>query len=132
MRAMFVSKESPFYRKARIIHLSYLEKDVLIVHLINRFREAGINGSDELPKYIAEITRCHPYYAQLAFQQTILYKALYKKIPDRDELLQQILLADKDYLEKVWEGIYTSRDNVLILKALARGGIYINDLKYII
>lgn len=121
MQAMFVTKESPFYRMARIIHLSYLEKDALIAHLHNRFREVGINCRDDFPQQIAEITQCHPYYAQLAFQQTILYKALYAKIPSIDELLQQILDVEKDYLEKVWEGVYSRHDHVITLKALAQG-----------
>lgn len=119
MQAMFVTKESPFFRMARIIRLSYLEKEVLIPHLKRRFQEAKINCGDNYPEDIATITQGHPYYAQLAFQQTILYKALYKKIPDHNEILQQILTVEKDYLEKVWEGIYTSRDNVLVMKALA-------------
>ncbi len=121
MQAMFVTRVSPFYRMARIVHLSYLEKDALVRHLQHRFREEGINCGKDFPRQIAAITHCHPYYAQLAFQQTILYKALYKKIPSSNELLQQIIAVEKDYLEKVWEDVYTRRDHVLTLKALAHG-----------
>lgn len=122
MQAMFVTRESPFYRMARIVHLSYLGKDALVKHLQSRFIEAEINCREDFPEQIAEITHCHPYYAQLAFQQTILHQVFYKKVPTINELLQQLIAVEKDYLEKVWEDIYTRRDHVLTLKALAHGG----------
>ncbi len=121
MQAMFVTRESPFYRMARIVHLSYLEKDALIKHLQRRFMEAEINCPDDFPEQIAAITHCHPYYAQLAFQQTILHSVFYKKLPSINELLKQLITVEKDYLEKVWEDVYTRREHVLTLKALAQG-----------
>lgn len=58
---------------ARIVHHSYMEIVAQVKDFQSRFMEAEISCKDDLPDQIANITQCHPYHAQLAFQQTILH-----------------------------------------------------------
>lgn len=119
MEEMFVDKNSPFFRLARVMHLSYLERKPLLEYLKKRFKKQGIILPAGFVEAIADITHCHPYYAQLAYQQTILLNALNGKPPTINELLCQILSVDKAYLEKVWEDISKRKDYVIAIKALA-------------
>ncbi len=121
MHHMFVSNKSPFYRMAHIIRLGYLESKPLVASLESRFTKLGYHNTGNLIDSILSITRGHPYYAQLAFQQSILFNAIKKRMPDERELLQQLLAVEKDYLEKVWEGISGNRENVLTIRAVAEG-----------
>jgi len=119
MQQMFVSSKAPFYRLARIIHLGYMDKVVLVQNLASRFKKINLNISKDFLENIVGQMKGHPYYSQLAFQQIILFNALYKKIPNNSELLDQMLATEKDYLEKVWEDISTSREYIYILRAIA-------------
>jgi hypothetical protein len=122
MQNMFVSSKAPFYRLARIIHLGYLEKDISTEYLYSKFQQLGIDFNESLPKEIVEKTIGHPYYTQLAFQQAILFRALQHKLPNIDELITEMLSAEKDYLEKVWEDISGNREYVYTLKYIAESG----------
>lgn len=119
MQHMFVSNKAPFYRLARIIRLGYLEPDPLTESLEARFSKLGLEIAESYARDIVNLTQGHPYYAQLAFQQCILHNALEGHLPQTGELLAQLLSVEKDYLEKVWEGVSGSRENVLTLKAIA-------------
>ncbi len=119
MQEMFVNKKSPFFRLARVLHLTYLERKPLLDYLKKRFKKSGITLPVGFVESIADITHCHPYYAQLAYQQTILLNALNGKPPSIYELFCQILSVEKDYIEKVWEDISKRKDYVITMKALA-------------
>ncbi len=119
MEEMFVNKNSPFFRLARVLHLSYLERKPLLESFKKRFKRSGITLPAGFVESIADITHCHPYYAQLAYQQTILLNALNGKAPNINELFCQILSVEKDYLEKVWEDISKRKDYVITIKAVA-------------
>lgn len=122
MQNMFVSSKAPFYRLARIIHLEYMEKEPLIAYLKTAFKQLKIKLPAEYPEKITGLSHGHPYYTQLAFQQTILFNALNGRLPDLDELTNMMLLAEKDYLEKVWEDISNNREYVHTLRAIAESG----------
>ncbi len=119
MQHMFVSNKAPFYRLARIIRLGYLDPGPLTDSLNTRFFKLGIDADEGYAGAIVDLTYGHPYYAQLAFQQCILHNVIQGRLPKIDELLAQLLAVEKDYLEKVWEGISGSRESVLTLKAIA-------------
>ena len=123
MQNMFVSSKAPFYRLARIIHLDYMERGVLVEYLDNRFKQLKIKLPVHYPADIVELCQSHPYYTQLAFQQLVLFKTLNGRIPDLNELLVYMLSAEKDYLEKVWEDISNNREYVHTLRAIADNGI---------
>ena len=59
--------------------------------------------------------KVHPYYSQLAFQQVVLINALEGTPPSEIELLHRLLMVEKDYLEKVWEGLSRNKEYVYTL-----------------
>jgi len=40
-------------------------------------------------------------------------------VPTPEKLLKQMIAVEKDYLEKVWEGISTNREYIYTLKTIA-------------
>ena len=122
MQNMFVSSKAPFYRLARIIHLEYMEKEILVANLKSRFIKLKIKLPGDYVKKMVELSQSHPYYTQLAFQQVVLFYTLNGHIPDLNELTGYMLAAEKDYLEKVWEDISNNREYVHTLRAIADNG----------
>lgn len=68
------------------------------------------------------LTKAHPYYTQLAFQQVVLANALDGGPPSEKKLLARLLAVEKDYIEKVWEDISTNKEYVETLLAVSKGG----------
>jgi len=119
MQNMFVSAKAPFYRLAHIIHIDYLEKKSITGYLKNKFKDLKISLPDNFVESIVETTMGHPYYSQLAVQQVVLFNVFNKRIPNPDELLNQMLTTEKDYLEKSWEDISNNREFVYTIRAIA-------------
>jgi uncharacterized protein len=122
MKNMFISSKSPFYRLARIIRLGFLDKGILSNHLDDRFKQLKISVPNSFSEKIVEFTLGHPYYAQLALQQTVLMNAMEGSVPTPEKLLKQMIAVEKDYLEKVWEDISTNREYIYTLKSIAESG----------
>ncbi len=80
---------------------------------------------EQLSIYL-DISKGHPYYAQLILQQLFLFYIIKKKLPSIDELLDEILSVERDYLEKTWEDLSSNQEYVFILKHLSQNphGIY--------
>lgn len=126
MKNMFVTSKSPFYRLTRIIKLGYMEKGPWVKYLANGFKKLKIDYPENYPENVYSLCQGHPYYTHLAFQQTVLQKALYEQLPGIDLLKALILNTEKDYLEKVWEDISGNKEYVYTLRAIAQSqsGIY--------
>lgn len=122
MDHMFINRKSPFYRLVRIIRLEYIEPSTFINYFEARFKELNLTLPPSYLKTIIGFTRGHPYYSQLAFQQIVLFKALYNYIPEPEILLDEMLNIESDYIEKVWEDITNNRELVYVLKAIAYDG----------
>ncbi|MCB0807345.1 MAG: ATP-binding protein [Bacteroidales bacterium] len=122
MQNMFVNSKSPFYRLARIMHLGYMENEPLKKHLLSGFKQLKLKVTEGFIDAIIQQTMAHPYYAQLAFQQAVLFNAIKSRLPDIDELMSQMTAAETDYLEKVWEDISNNREYVYTLRAIAENG----------
>jgi len=121
MQQMFINNKAPFYRLARIIRLDYIEQQPLIKSLNRRFAKVKLNLPETYSETIVKLTKGHPYYTQLAFQQVVLIKILKGHPPTQRELLNQMLVVEKDYLEKVWEDISGNKEYVYTLRALSEG-----------
>jgi len=105
MNQMFMSRQSPFYRSARIIRLGYLERTTLVVYVKKKFSDLGYELPGSFAENLVSFTKGHPYYTQLGIQQMALYNALYGELPGLDTLKNVLMDVEKDYLEKVWEDI---------------------------
>ena len=79
--------------------------------------------SEKLLVKILEFTKGHPYYSQLFFQEYIIYKKL--KLPVElkfQQILDNVLLMEKNYLEKSWDIISSSKQLKIVVLALIKEG----------
>lgn len=81
MQQMFINNKAPFYRLARIIRLDYIEQQPLINSLNRRFAQVELNLPEKYSETIVKLTKGHPYYTQLAFQQVLLINILERLVP---------------------------------------------------
>jgi hypothetical protein len=122
MNSMFIKKNSPFFRFARIIHLDFIEKETFI-----KYFSKILPGYDILPdrlflEEVMDFTGGHPYYSQLALQTIIIHKLLTGTPPDLGSLITVMLDSEHGYLIKTWEDIASNRENILVLLAVAEYG----------
>ena len=71
---------------------------------------------------ILDFTKGHPYYSQLALQQLITLNALGRKelFGNIKEYTEYLFTIEKDYIEKLWEELSKSRDQMQVLLALVK------------
>ena len=124
METLFVKQNSPFFRFARIIHLGYIGKDEFKKYISGVLKERKISFDKHFIDEILNFTRGHPYYTQLILQQILLNQSLE---PDRkefalNEILEQLLVIENNYLEKQWEDINKSRELVHTILAVVQYG----------
>lgn len=130
MNQLFVQKQAPFYRFARIITLGPIEKEIFIKHYEIELGRQNINYAESDIAEILEFTQGHPYYSQLALQQLIISFKMNDKIPSPKQLFDELLLVERNYLEKVWDDLQRSKENTKVVLALisSKSGIY-SELK---
>lgn len=126
MHTLFVDNKSPFYRMARLINISYLEKNILLEYYLSVLQKYNIDMPNEQLNKLLDFLKCHPYYSQLALQQILFLYQINGNCPSKDEVITQIVNIDNSYLEKTWEDISANRENALIIKHLSSNskGIY--------
>jgi len=132
METLFMEQKSPFYRLARTIKLGYLKFDDLKKYMVKKLKSYDVKPDIQLIEDSIDFLKGHPYYCQLALQQMYLFEMTQRKAPSFDELLELIINVDRGYIEKSWESLSGSRENVLILKHLSKQeeGVYsINSIK---
>lgn len=126
MSGMFIEKNSPFYRFARIFHLKQIEEAVFAQYYDKVLSKYGIPYSQDYIEEIIRFTEGHPYYSQLALQEIIVEHLLNGELHKVTTLQAQMLNTEKNYLEKAWEDISSSKERVRVLLALVKSesGIY--------
>jgi hypothetical protein len=126
MNAIFVTRSSPFYRFARIIRLGYIDRKAFIGQFEKHFRGQGITNHQDLSSRILNFTHGHPYYSQLALQETLIFHTLNNRLPSFPELSEILLNIERSYLEKTWEELAGKKESVSAVLAVLRSekGIY--------
>jgi len=126
MESMFEGLKAPFVRMARKVKLKEIDKGLLSHFYKSQFTHHHIKVTDSFISRILDFTNGHPYYSQLALQEAIVHHLINERLPESEELIQKIFLSEKDYLEKTWEDIATSKQNIKTILAITRGetGIY--------
>ncbi len=126
MDAMFVKKNSPFFRFARIINLDFIEKKKFLEYFIKSLSSFEIPAELSFLQKVLDFTEGHPYYSQLALQTIIVQFYLTGKISSLESIEENMLHAEQGYLEKTWEEIASSKENIQVLLAVAtfRSDIY--------
>ncbi len=120
MSSLFIKKNAPFFRFARIINLGEIKKEKFLIFYKAQLKKYKIKIEDDFINNILNFTNGHPYYSQLALQEIIIFHALNKKIPQYNELLELMLNAEKSYVEKSWEEISLSKENVRVLLSVVQ------------
>ena len=126
MNSMFVTKKSPFYRFARVINLGFIEPQKFAIYFKKKFKAFGIEKYEKISEQILQFSQGHPYYSQLALQETIIFFKLYEKIPTYNQLIESMLQSERNYLEKSWEEISSSKASVKVIIAIvdSKNGVY--------
>jgi len=122
MNQIFISSSAPFYRLTRIINLGPVPYNDFFTYLSDKFISKEINIENDAIKLLLKFTGGHPYYTQL-LAQTIEFNyerlpVTAKDIPDMIEIMAQL---ENNYLEKVWEEICSTKENVQIILPIING-----------
>jgi hypothetical protein len=121
MSNLFITSKSPFYRFARIIKLGMINKEEYKTHIMQIFGELGVNIKEPIITEIINFTKGHPYYTQLICQHIELnYKNTDITEKKLNKIIEDVMWIEINYLEKLWEEITKSRENIPALLAIAR------------
>lgn len=120
MSSLFIEKNSPFFRFARVINLGGIEKEKFLEFFLVQLKKYQIECGQDYLSQILDYTKGHPYYSQLALQEIVIFNALNKRTPSVNELIAQMLVVEKDYIEKSWEEISASKENVKLILSVVQ------------
>ena len=126
MNELFIEKRAPFYRFARIITLGSIDKELFLKYYNSELRKQGITYEESDCREILDFTKGHPYYSQLALQQLIISYKVNNILPKPVQLFEELLLVERNYLEKVWDELQRSKENTKVVLAIvsSQTGIY--------
>jgi AAA+ ATPase superfamily predicted ATPase len=127
MNKIFIEKSSPFLRFARVIRLGNIADEDFYPYLERSLNEAELAESGKLAREILDFTGGHPYYTQLLAQQAVILRNNVNPVRQQiNQLLEETIYVEKDYLERLWETISGNRQQKVIMLALAeaKGTLY--------
>jgi len=127
MSELFVSKNSPFYRMTRIIELGNIDSYDFEIYLRRVFNDNNIVIDSDRISEILLFTKGHPYYTQLYTQELLInYKLSNNKVlATHEDIVQQLLIVEKSFLESNWEDISKKRENRVVITTIANGAVNI-------
>ncbi|MBN1820865.1 MAG: ATP-binding protein [Prolixibacteraceae bacterium] len=126
MNDLFEGIKAPFNRLARKITFAEINIALLKNFYKEQFEHHHIQVPESFTNSVIDFTNGHPYYSQLALQETIIYHLINQKLPEFDDLLERMVLSEKDFLEKTWEEIATSKQHIKTVLVLTKDktGVY--------
>ncbi len=122
MNVLFAEKNAPFYRFAKIIEPGYIDKNKFADYYKKILTRYKIPFDKDLVLTLLDFTRGHPYYSQLALQQLIVYNRINNKMPTYSETIEWMLNDEKNYIEKTWEELASSKENIRTVIAIVKYG----------
>lgn len=123
MQELFVEKNAPFFRMARIINLGNIKEEAFSSYLKSLFKREKISINEERISQLLSFSKGHPYYTQLYAQELIIqYKiSSNQNLLTHNEMLEHLLIVEKNYLEKSWDELSKSTESRKVLTFLAAG-----------
>lgn len=123
MNELFVSKNAPFYRMARIIELGNISHDDFLPYIQKTIKDNAIETDSSRAEEVLAFTNGHPYYTQLYLQQLVISHKMNPdyQIPTHNQMIEQLLLVEKSFMEKNWEDISKKREDRIVLSHIASG-----------
>ncbi|MDT8402670.1 MAG: ATP-binding protein [Bacteroidales bacterium] len=123
MDQLFVTDKSPFYRMVRIIEPGFLSDDVIKDFIIDKFNLLEIPLVEDHIKEVVKITHGHPYYTRLFIQEYFFQYRDLGTNPDIENVVEEMLITEKNYIEKLWDEISSKKElRLIILKIITSGG----------
>jgi AAA+ ATPase superfamily predicted ATPase len=121
MDALFLKKNSPFYRLARVLEISYIDREDFFIYLKQSFKKMNLQTNDTMLNDILDFTKGHPYYTQLILQQINIRHQLDPGETNfkLEDLLEELLQLERNYLEKLWEDTSKRREHRYVVTKLA-------------
>jgi AAA+ ATPase superfamily predicted ATPase len=118
MNELFITKDAPFFRMARVIDLGNIDEKVFTDYLSELFTKEGLKVEEQRLQQIVHFTKGHPYYTQLYAQELIIKHKLGEKQLSHEKILNSLLIAEQNYLEKSWEELSASKEMKKIIITL--------------
>ena len=121
MQELFVSKNAPFFRMARIISLDNISIDNFKPYITQTFKNENILIDEQSIDDLLDFTKGHPYYTQLYVQEMIIQSKIResKTLASHTQMIEHLLLIEKNYLEKSWEELSNSNEIRKLISTLA-------------
>ena len=104
-----------------MIRMGYIENQILIDSLNKKFTRLKIKLPGKYTNALVQVTKGHPYYTRLAFEQIILAHSQLGAIPSSKDLKKRLIEAEKGYIEKVWEDLSHNKEHLHTMLALSHG-----------
>jgi hypothetical protein len=104
-----------------LIRMGYIENQILIDSLERKFTRLKIKLPPKYADSLVNMTKGHPYYTRLAFEQIMLAYSLENLLPQSKDLMKRLQAAVKNYIEKVWEDLSHNKEHFHTMLALSRG-----------
>ena len=127
MDKIFITSNAPFYRFARVIQINEIESEIFSKYILKKFDEINIDIQEKALQVLLNFTKGHPYYTQLICKQLeFKFFGTDKNVVDEREMIHAIddaFWSEINYIEKLWEELSVSREQVKILMAIAQGTV---------
>lgn len=133
MESLFLRKNAPFYRLARVIELDYINRYDFAAYIERTLKKSKIPYREGNVDEILDFTGGHPYYTQLILQQVYIKHSLSPssfrfRMP---AILDELLILERNYLEKLWEDVSKRKEHRMVVMKVAEGkGAIYSQLDY--
>ncbi len=110
MNELFVSRKSPFYRLVRIFEPGFLdikEAKSFIKKTLNRYQ---LSYNEDVVHEGVYFTKGHPYYIRLLLQEYVFIEEKSRANISLQEIINNMLVTEKNYIERVWDDISSSKE----------------------
>jgi len=131
MESLFNDRQEPFWRSARHMELGRIPATAFVGYLRERFEATERDADDEALELILEITDGHPYATQeLAFfTWGHVPHGHPARVVDVEAGLADVLSAEHNNLERIWEGATTNERLVLLALRGGPANLYAEDTR---
>jgi len=121
MEQIFITSKSPFYRFTRVVEVNEIQPPIFKDYIEREFTKIGVSIKSRALDRIMEFSGGHPYYTQLVCRELeYLSSANVIEDDDVDEAIEEAFWSEINYIEKAWDELSSSREQIQVLVALAQ------------
>jgi AAA+ ATPase superfamily predicted ATPase len=123
MNNIFTEKKAAFYKFARIMTLTPIDKSAFKNYISSKFHSVGITIMQDSLDFLLEKTGCHPYYTLKVCQTLYLVTKGERKVIDlktAEESFYLSFLSERAYLDEIWEKIKSKKYLSEVIRAVSQ------------